>query len=377
MAASRLLALSRVTKRVGLVIFFAVLVVVSLLYLTGTFQSKVALGTIVAAQTPTPMNTAEIQTVRTITVPRIESAVGTIRPVHEAQIEAKIMAKVVQINVTAGQKVRRGQVLVRLDDADLTAKLQQAQAALSGARAAHRQAVIELKRIRKLMAADAATQLELDRYTTDELTTRANVQQQVEAVSEAKTVLSYATIRSPMNGRVIDKQVNVGDTAAPGKVLLTMYDPTHMQLIASVRESLAQRLKIGQTVNVWVESLAKTCHGTIREIVPQAHVGSRTFSVKVTGPCDMGTYTGMFGRLLIPLGSQQVLVIPRRAVTEVGQLNIVKVARNHALWRRAVMLGRRYHHGQLVQVLSGLRAGERVYVPQPSAGTPGAITAAP
>ena len=83
-----------------------------------------------------------------------------------------------------------------------------------------------------------------------------------------------------------------------------------------------------------VEGLNKQCSGTISEIVPEAQSASRTFQVKVTGPCPTGVYSGMFGRILIALQEEQVLVIPRQAVRNVGQLDLVEVREDGRVSRR-------------------------------------------
>jgi len=163
----------------------------------------------------------------------------------------------------------------------------------------------------------------------------------------------------------VDKKIEVGDTARPGQVLATVYDPTRMQLVARVRESLTRRLVVGRTIPVRIDALDLDCHGQISEIVPEAEARSRTFSIKVTGPCPPGVYSGMFGRLMIPLDDAEVLVIPHRAVRRIGQLDIVEVADNGVLQRRAVQLGRSF--GRRVQILSGLQEGEQVAVVGPAA----------
>ena len=122
-----------------------------------------------------------------------------------------------------------------------------------------------------------------------------------ETVNEVQATLDWATIRSPIDGTVIDKKVDVGDMVTPGQMLVTLFDPKRMQLVASVRESLTHRLQVGQSIGVQVEGLNKQCSGTVSEIVPEAQSASRSFQVKVTGPCPPGIYSGMFGRILIPL----------------------------------------------------------------------------
>lgn len=340
---------------------FLVVVVLLLMWLAGTFHRKIDGGTDRAAPhvaTGRSLKDARLVTVRSRRIPRVETSVGTIRAVHEVSVASKLLARVVEVGVTAGQRVREGDVLVRLDDADLAARAQQAHAAEAGARAGRDQAQIEYERIKHLLEQQAASKIEWDRAQAELKTAEAELARAEQAVNEAETVLEYARISSPITGVVIDKKVEAGDTVTPGQVLLTLFDPTRMQLVASVRETLTRRLAVGQAVNVHIDALEKTCQGRVSEIVPEAESASRTFSVKVTGPCPSGIYSGMFGRLLLPLEPEEVLVLPRAAVRRIGQLDVVEVADEHLLRRRAVQLGRSFDED--VEVLSGLRAGERV-----------------
>jgi RND family efflux transporter MFP subunit len=341
---------------------FLVVVVVLLIWLAGGFHRKID-----SASPPTTggasaesdsLGSRETVPVRVRHLPRVETAVGTVRPVHETAVASKLLAKVVEVNVTAGQRVAKGEVLMKLDDADLAARLQQAEAAAAAARSVRDQAQIEYDRIQQLVKSDAASKIEWDRVQSALKTAEADLRRAEQAVREAETVLSYCTIRSPIDGIVVDKRVEVGDTASPGEVLLKLFDPTRMQMVASVRESLARRLEVGQMIGVRVETLDYTCDGKISEIVPEAEAASRTFSVKVTGPCPPGVYPGMFGRILIPLDMETILVIPRTAVKQVGQLELVGVVEDGRTRRRAIKLGRTFDED--VEVLSGLREGERV-----------------
>jgi RND family efflux transporter MFP subunit len=175
-------------------------------------------------------------------------------------------------------------------------------------------------------------------------------------------VLDYATIRAPITAVVIDKRVEAGDTVGPGQVLLTLYDPTRMQMVVTVRESLAQRLTVGQKIPGRLEALKHDCEATISEIVPEAQTASRSFTVKVTGPCPPGVYSGMFGRIFIPLEDEGVVVVPAAAVFKVGQLDMVDVAVDGTVRRRSVQLGRLLN--QDYEVLAGLTAGEKIVVPK-------------
>lgn len=129
-------------------------------------------------------------------------------------------------------------------------------------------------------------------------------------------------------------------------------------MVASVRESLALRLAVGQTLPARLESLGYECEAAVSEIVPEAQASSRSFTVKVTGPCPPGIYPGMFGRLLLPLDDEEILVIPGNAVRRVGQLTMVDCVVDGRIHRRNVQLGRTLDAD--VEVLSGLSAGETV-----------------
>lgn len=367
----RISRLRYVVKQVIWSLGLVVLVVVLMLYLLGTFRAKIK----PEPHTLPPLHEVgdrPLVPVRRVEVPLVETAVGTIRPVYEMAVASKLLARVVEINVTAGQAVQAGQVLVRLDDAELRARLQQAQAALNAATAARDQAKVELDRVEQLLERGVATRLERDRYLTAFKTAQAQVEQAQQVLAEVQSLLEYATIRSPINGIVTDKLVNSGDLAAPGQVLLTLYDPSRMQLLASVRESLAYQLQVGQEMDVRIDAIGETCRGWISEIVPEAQAASRTFLVKVTGPCHPRVLTGMFGRLVIPLGSREALAVPKAAVRQVGQIHLVDVVvekdGRRVLQRRIVQLGPRLNQDDLVEVLAGLKEGEEVALPKEEAG---------
>jgi RND family efflux transporter MFP subunit len=341
---------------------FTVVGVLLMLWLAGVFRPKID-PSVSSAPPPRPVGSRPVVDVRTVRVPNIESAVGTIRAVHEAAVASKLLARVVEVSAQAGQVVQKDDILVRLDDADLQARLQQAQAAVAAATAARDQAQVEFDRIAKLRELNQSAPIEFDRVQSALKAAEADLIRAEQARTEAETILAYATIRSPIDGIVVDKRVEAGDTAQPGQVLLNLYDPTRMQLVARVRETLTQRLAVGQDIEVRIEALDKQCTGRISEIVPEAQTASRSFSVKVTGPCPPGIYSGMFGRLLIPLDDQDVLVVPKDAVRRVGQLDLVDVVdpKANALRRRIVQLGEPVNGD--IQVLAGLRAGEKVALP--------------
>ncbi len=357
--------------RGAILLAFAAVTVLLMLWLAGKFSPKVP-EIEAAGATRTLSADSQVAPVRMVHLPHSESAVGTIRAVHETAVGSKLLARVVEVNLKAGQKVEEGQILFRLDDTDLKAKLQQVKAAVAAAEAVYAQAASDEHRNRELLASKAVSRQDFERATTALRSAEADLVRAREAVNEVQATLDWATVRSPIEGTVIDKKVDAGDMVAPGQMLVTLFDPKRMQLIAGVRESLAHKLQVGQSIGVRIDGLNKQCSGTVSEVVPEAQSGSRAFQVKVTGPCPTGIYSGMFGRIFIPVEDEEVLLIPRQAVRKIGQLELADVVEGGRLLRRAIRTGRelgtvKIENGQSlpdqVEVLSGLRRGEEVVLP--------------
>ncbi len=353
-------------RQIGIGLAFLAVVTLLMIWLAGGFEPKISVSAV--GDVAIPPYTGPAVVVRRVSLPQTEEAVGTVKPVYEMVVTPRVAARITELNLVAGQHVTKGDVLVRLDDRDLKARVEQAKAVATVAISTRDQAKIDRERLAKGFASGAASKFEFDRADLALKNAESEVLRSGELVNEVQATLAYATINAPASGVVVDKKVNVGDTVMPGQVLATLYDPSHMQLIASVREMLTQRLKVGQEIGVRMEALNRTCNGTVSEIVPESESASRTFQVKVTGPCPPGIYSGMFGRIIIPLDVQDVLLVPTVALTRVGQLDMVEVVgRDNALERRTVQLGRKI--GNDMEILSGLTEGEKVAVKVQVSGT--------
>lgn len=334
------------------------IVTLMLLFLAGVFHRKVSVEPVESkGRNATGLKTA---VARTIKKPRYETAIGSVKPVHESAVASKLLAKVMEINVTAGQIVEQDQVLARLDDAELQARLKQGEAALTSAQVLFETATTDFERAKQLKEKNAVSQADYDAANSALKSSRAAVELATQTVREAQVLLDYATILAPMSGTVIDKRVEAGDMVSPGQVMLTLFDPTHMQMVASVRESLALKLKPGQMLPTHLDALNLDCEATISELVPEADIATRSFTVKVIGPCPPGAYSGMFGRLMLPQGEEEILVIPAAAIQRVGQLTMVDVVKDSTSSRRNVRIGRTIDSD--VEVLAGLAAEDVVVV---------------
>jgi len=306
---------------------------------------------------------AAIAVVEAVHGPVVEAASGTVASARQTTVSSKILARIVSLPVSAGSVVQRGDLLVALESRDLEARLREAREELRAAQAKLELAQRENARIEELFRTQVASRQQLDQVQSALHVARAGVEAAQQRVADAEVARSYAEIRSPVSGRVVDRLAEPGDTAAPGAPLLRIYDPGALRLEAPVRETLAVELAPGQALSVSIEALGVDLDGVIDEIVPFAEPGARTLLVKVRLPPEPRLYAGMFGRAMIPAGDQTRLLIPAAAVTRVGQLEFVSVVGGgEHLERRMVTTGPAAP-GERVEVLSGLAPGERVALP--------------
>jgi RND family efflux transporter MFP subunit len=344
-------------KIIGILVALGILAAV-MGHLAGFFSDKVVPGRV---EIPPAAIDGEVVTVIASQVPVIEQATGTVRSRHETVLSARITARVIEVLVNAGDSVVAGDVVLTLDDRDLRAQLQQLEQAVVAARANLAEAEPRYTRAKSLYAQNAASKAEVESAEARLHSARAELTRSQRAVEEAETALSYSVIRASAPARVIDRLVDPGDTATPGEPLLRLYDPGQLRLEANVRESLATRLQRGQSLVAHVDALGAEYSVSIEEIVPSADPGSRSFIVKVSLPDDAQLYPGMFGRLLIAYGSEERYYVPQRAVARVGQLEFVNVVGEEGVERRFVRTGAQAEDG-MVEVVSGLRPGERIVV---------------
>lgn len=332
-----------------------------ILWMAGVFGEKIQPGTVEARAGTAPAGAATAA-VESAVVPIIEEAAGTVQAERKTVVSAQFVAVIREVRVRAGDHVAAGDPLIVLDDRELVARAQEARRAVEGAQAARDKADGDLQRAKRMLATKVISQSEFDQTESAFKVADAALEGARQGRQAAEVAQTYATIRAPVTGRIIDRLADPGDTALPGKPLLSLYDPAALRIEVPVRESLVTRLAVGASIPVRLGANVETIDGTVDEIVPQAEAGSRTFLVKVGLPRREGLYTGMFGRVLIAAGERTRMLIPQAAVTQVGQLTFVDVVgAERAVMRRLVTLGPSLGDGR-VEVLSGLRVGDTVLV---------------
>lgn len=327
-------------------------------WISGVFVEKIPPGE--AGQIARRLTDQPTDVVHEVTKEYIEEAVGTLKAASRSVISAKILATIEQIHVSAGDFVDEGDLLVTLNTRELDARLSQAREVLAGAQAAAREAQGDFERNKRLAEANAISQREFDESDRQLKVASANERRAQQAVNEAEVLLSYSTITAPKAGRIVDRTAEPGDTVQPGQPILTLYDSQSLRLETPVLEQLAVSLRVGQKLNVRVDSVNRDFIATIDEIVPQADAASRSFLVKASLPRSEDLYEGMYGRLQIPAGSRRHLCLATDSIRRIGQLEFVDVVLEDGSLRRRLIKTGRLGMPDRIEVLSGLDAGDRV-----------------
>jgi len=289
-------------------------------------------------------------------------ASGVAEPIQRAMVGTKLMARVTEVLVHEGDRVTAGQVLVRLDARDLTAKDAQVQAGIASAEAMHQEALAQATRIRALYADSAAPKAQLDAVEAGLARAEAAVRQARAAGDELDAVGSYATLRAPFAGIVTQRMVDVGAFAAPGQPLVVVEDQSRLRISVTAAPDAVRGVTRGQVLAGTVAGRA--VEATV-EGIASAPGGHLVTVNAVVANRDDAAFGGSAATLDLPMGTRLALTVPAAAVMREGDLTGVRVKTATGADLRWVRTGRE-RAGQ-VEVLSGLSAGDQVFVPQGTA----------
>lgn len=291
-----------------------------------------------------------------------ESVPASIGARQATTISSRTLARITQLLVRAGDTVQQGQLLIELESSDLESRLRQATERVNGTQARLAEARKALQRAQELYERELVAAANLDEARSNHDALVAELSSAEQAVKEAEAALSYTEIRSPIEGRVVERFAEPGDTASPGDKLLSLYNPMSMRVEAAVREGLALDLELGQALSVEIPASGAVMTARIEELVPAADSGSRSFMVKAQVDYDGQLLPGMYARMLVPSGKRSVLLVPTDRVLNYGQLDIVWVGSAGGTDRRFIRTGREIRPGML-EVISGLQEGELILPP--------------
>ncbi|QSA96654.1 efflux RND transporter periplasmic adaptor subunit [Methylococcus sp. EFPC2] len=328
-----------------------------LVWMEGGFRSKTPPGNAQAAEgAPAPTGSRVKATLRTVEEIRDWPATVSARSV--AQLSPKIPARILEIPVNAGDTIKAGQIVARLDAAESQARVNQARSTLVAAEAEAARAHADARRVQELYGKEAATARQQETAQAQARAAGAQVAAARAAIAEAQAQADEAVIRAPFDGTVVRRELEPGDLAAPGKPVLTVQTRQRLRLEVAVPASCASGLSVGTSLTARVGSAAYEVR--VEEIAPAADPQSHTVLIKTGLDGVAEVQPGSFAWLRQACGAYQALTIPANAVDRSGQLESVRVWANGKAMLRHVRTGKP-HDGQ-VEILSGLNEGDEVLV---------------
>lgn len=300
---------------------------------------------------------------------------GSLIPVSQATIKSKVSGQVQEAALREGIAVQAGQVLARLDQADLKARLQQQQAMLEEAQARLAMAQKNEYNATALLSQKFISQTSFDTTANAVELARANVKSAAAMVDLARIALNDSVIRAPIGGIISKRHVQAGDKVAPDMPVYTIVGLNELTLEAQVPTTDIPRVQVGQEVRFQVDGFAKReFSGKVARINPTTEAGSRAMLVYVSvANADGALRGGMFakGSLTTEKG-RAAPVVPLAALREEAGKQVVYTVVNGAVVAQPVKLGLRSDEEGVVEVSEGLEPGAQVLIAKLEGLKPGA-----
>jgi RND family efflux transporter MFP subunit len=287
---------------------------------------------------------------------------GSIQPERKADLRAEVSAVVLQVLKENGEPVKRGDVLVKLDETSIRDSLMSAQEALRAASQAFEQSTRALDRFKTLRASGMTSAQALD----DAEVRRNSAQSEVSAARArlvaAQQQVSRTVVRAPFDGIVSDRKVSPGDTAAIGKELLKVIDPASMRFEGRVSADKIAAVKVGQPVMFRVNGYGEQQFaGVVKRIDPSANDVTRQVEVLVGfNGAAQPKVAGLYAEGRVDAELTDALTLPEAALVKAGDKTYAWKVKGSALARADLTIGARDPRTGNFEVKSGLAAGDTV-----------------
>ena len=287
---------------------------------------------------------------------------GSVQPERRADLRAEISAVVLQVLRENGEAVRRGDLIVRLDDTSIRDSLSSAEAAVRASGQAFEQAERQFQRMKTLRASGMASVQQLD----DAEVRRNNAQSDAEAAKtravQARQQLGRTEVRAPFDGIVSDRKVSAGDTAQIGKELVKVIDPASMRLEGMVSADYIGSVKAGQQVAFRVNGYGNDeFMGKVKRVNPAANVTTRQVEVLVDfSEQKQPRLAGLYAEGRIETDTASSLTIPPTALIRDGDRATTWRVQDNTLKKVNVVVGERDPRTGNFVVKDGLASGDKL-----------------
>ena len=302
----------------------------------------------------------EVSEARQLTLPNNQSFAGSVERANRSNVSTKVMGELQQLRYGIGDYVKKGAVIVRLNDEQMQAQLNQVQANVNQTKAAYANVKTNYERFMRLKEEGSATQKELDDITMAYESAKAQVDAAENKLREVKHLLTYTTIRAPFSGYVVHEFLSEGDMTSPGRPIIAIEEAGVMKLTVTVPENKVNSVNKGDSLLISVPAAGYETTAQVMNVNSSGNIGSRQFTVELSIPqdaADAGVKSGMFGRMFTQEGGKKSTVVPASSLIKRGQLTgVFTVTDNNRLVLRWIRTGQQAD--DMVEALSGITSGE-------------------
>jgi len=294
------------------------------------------------------------------------TAEGTVEAIKSSLIAPQVAGSITVLSVKAGDYVKAGQLLARIDMRIADQQVISNQARVTAANAQLNAARQEFERKRRLYEKQYISQAALERAESDYKAAEAQTKVQLAQTGAANVQTGLHTINAPYAGLVAEVNVEQGDMAMPGKPLLVIYDPKALRVVVNVPQSQLVQIKQDTSIQVSIPAAIETergLTGTQVTVLPTTDAVSNMVKVRVTLPPGLASVRpGMFARAALPVAVSDAppqIIVPTSSVVKRSELTAVYVVNSKGQPQlRQIRLGRK--QGDNIEVFSGLQAGEKI-----------------
>jgi RND family efflux transporter MFP subunit len=289
------------------------------------------------------------------------AAEGVVEAVKQSTVAAQISGRVLAVNFDVGDRVKKGQVIVRIDPTEVNQAYSASQAQVAQAEATLRNAQAQHERTQRLVEQKFMSAAAMDKVRADFQAARAQLALAEAGAGQAAATRSYATVIAPYAGVVSERHVELGEMAVPGKPLMTGFDPGELRVTASLPQDRLDAVRKLARASVAFPALNKRVEAARISILPAADVQTHTTQVRLDLPAGIeGLYPGMFARAYFAVGRVKKLLLPAAAVAKRSEVTgAYVVGANGEIQFRQLRLGE-VAEGDAVEVLAGVAPGEKV-----------------
>lgn len=318
------------------------------------------------AQAAEPLATVPVQFRE---VAQTYSAEGVVEATRQSTVSAQISGRVKEINFDIGDRVKKGQVILRIDEREADQAVAGSQAQVLQAQAALQNAKANYERSLQLFEQKFISQSALDKAQSDYKMAQAQAAASEAGARQSAITQTYTSVIAPYPGVVSARMVEMGEMVMVGKPLMTGFDPSQMRVIVNVPQYKLADIGQAPRVSVEVPSLSRWVKAASVVVQPSADVRTHSTQVKITLPDnEPGLYPGMFVRAHFVVGKANKLLIPSSAVVKRSEVVAVYVVdEKGGISLRQVRVSD-VPSANEVEVLSGLTQGERVALDAIKAG---------